>query len=80
MGIRDALREAGKHPAQRAWDGGLLAYVHRTGTVVSATKNADNLTNQIDAVLRIGWKLHSHSVTLDQREHTENLVFVFLRE
>jgi hypothetical protein len=82
MGFRDKMREAAAEKeaenAQEAWDAGSRAFVCRVAAMTS--NNPKGVTTTLDAILAIGWQLHSTAAAFNTTGlNTEVLFFTFLR-
>jgi hypothetical protein len=64
--------------ARAAWDAGRLAFAYRPSAL--AGFEADGLTEALDGVLRVGWKLEAASIGMQTvGPNRQEALFVFTR-
>jgi len=69
--------EAAIARAKSAWDGGRRCYIYKPSAM--ATLAEDGLSEAVDGILAVGWKLHSTALNYHGIGSTEIAMFTFLR-
>lgn len=66
--------------AQHAWDEGSLCFIHTVRFEWTKVRDPE-VTAEVHAILKIGWKLHSTAMTFVERTGMNNItcMFTFVR-
>ena len=78
-GTADSQIAEAVEAARESWDAGQLAHIYRPSALVEL--NGPGLSHAVDAIIRIGW--HLHSTAMGARTvgpNAQQAMFVFLRK